>query len=188
MPEHPTYRPLEDDSELVNPETHHEKSDVNIKALTWFAVIFIVFAICTHFLLYLQFKAYAQLMRGATNAPLTAVARPEGSDVPAEPRLQPFPARAPNGVIAPPITSTPVRDLAEMRQREDQALNSFAWVDRQKGVARIPIDLAKQLALQHGFPVAGAGVVAGASPAEPAQPGAAASTQGSAQPQGGAQP
>ena len=41
--------------EIVNPDTHHEKSDVNVRALLWAVVIFIVFGAVTHFLLYAQF-------------------------------------------------------------------------------------------------------------------------------------
>lgn len=143
MREHPTYS----GEEIVNPETHHERSDVNVRALLWAAGIFLVFAVVTHVLLYVQFKAYAGLMRGATNAPLTAVAKPAGSEVPQEPRLQPFPSRR-NAQVMPPNTNTPVTDMEDMRRAEDEALNNPAWVDRQKGVVRIPIATAKQIAVQ----------------------------------------
>lgn len=145
MREHPTYR----GEEIVNLETHHEKSDVNVRALLWFGVIFIVFSIVSAVLLYLQFKAMAQLMRGATNAPITAVAKPPGSDMPAAPRLQPFPARSgQSGAVAPPNTTTPVTDMEEMLGAQDRALNSVGWVDRQKGIVRIPIETAKQLTVE----------------------------------------
>ena len=37
--------------ESVNPETQHERSDVNVRALLLFAAIFIVFAVVTHLVL-----------------------------------------------------------------------------------------------------------------------------------------
>ena len=40
MPEHIQY----EDDDLFNPETHHEHSDVPVRPLFWFIVIFIVFA------------------------------------------------------------------------------------------------------------------------------------------------
>jgi hypothetical protein len=153
--------------EIVNVETSHERSDVNVRALAWFFVIFVVFAILTHVLLYLQFKAYAGLMRGATNAPLTAVARPAGSEVPQTPRLQPFPSRA-GGQIVPPNRNTPVTDLEDMRRAEEEALQTPAWIDRQKGVVRIPIEQAKQLAVQR----------LNAAPPPPPAPPAAPTTTG----------
>ena len=130
--------------EIVNPETHHEKSDVNVRALLWAVVIFIVFAALTHGLLLLQFNLYRKLFRGKSNPPpLTAMARPADAAVPAEPRLQPFKAGS-----RPPNTSTPVVDMEQMRAAEEQVLHTPGWVDKQKGIVRLPIEVAKQLAVQ----------------------------------------
>jgi len=129
--------------EIVNPETHHEKSDVNVRALLWAVVIFIVFGGVTHLLLYMQFNVFRQMFRGATNAPLTSMARPADAAVPQEPRLQPFKA----GNI-PPNANTPVTDMDEMRAAEERALHTAGWVDREKGIVRLPIETAKVLAVQ----------------------------------------
>lgn len=129
--------------ESVNPETHHEKSDVNVRALLWSVVIFILFGGVTHLLLYVQFNVFRQMFRGATNAPLTSIARPPDASVPQEPRLQPFKA----GNV-PPNANTPVTDMDDMRAAEEKALHTAGWVDREKGVVRIPIETAKQLAVQ----------------------------------------
>jgi hypothetical protein len=142
MPEHLSHR-----DDLVNPETHHEKSDVNVRALLWFVVIFVLFAALTHAVLWLQFRYFAELFRGKTNEPLTAIARPADAAVPPEPRLQPFPMREGRTVISP-VAETPVSDMERMRAREEEALKNPGWVDRQKGIVRIPIEIAKQLALQ----------------------------------------
>src|ERR1700747_1261865 len=80
--------------DVVNVETRHEESDVNVRALIWFMVIFIVFAAVTHAGLYLLYRFYRNIERGAAaNAPLSSVAMPQGADVPPTPRLQPFPNR-----------------------------------------------------------------------------------------------
>ncbi|HXH41681.1 MAG TPA: hypothetical protein VNN08_23860 [Thermoanaerobaculia bacterium] len=142
MPDHAHYS----DDDIVNAETHHEKSDVNVRALGWAVVILVVFAALTHLVLYLQFHAYARYFRKDASQPLTMMAPP--SNVPATPRLQPFPANA-----LPPYASTPVTDMNEMRAAEDQALNTPGWVDQKKGVVRLPIEVAKQLVVQRGLPV-----------------------------------
>ena len=134
--------------ETVNRETHHEKSDVNVRALLWFVVIFILFGGAMHLVLYLQFQFYRSLFRGKTNAPLTQVARPSDANVPAEPRLQPFVTRGANGAENPPNTNTPVSDMEQMRAAEEQALHTPGWIDKQRGIVRLPIDVAKQLAVQ----------------------------------------
>ena len=152
--------------EIVNPETHHEKSDVNVRALLWAVAIFVSFGAVTHGLLYAQFQFYRGLFRGKTNAPLTSVLRPPDASVPPLPRLQPFKT----GSTAPNV-STPVTDMEEMRATEQQALHTPGWVDKQKGIVRVPIDVAKQLTVQR---------VAAAASAAGARPGAAAPTQGEA--------
>ena len=55
--------------EIVNPETHHERSDVNVRALLIFMAIFVVFAAISHFLLFGMFKFFAQMARNRTTAP-----------------------------------------------------------------------------------------------------------------------
>jgi len=142
--------------EDVNPETHHEKSDVNVRALLWFAAIFVVFGALTYGVVLLMFRHFAQMARNATTTPLTEIARPADANVPQIPRLQPFPMKQPGGTMMPPNTSTPVVDMEEMRGNEEQALNNPGWVDRQKGIVRLPIAVAKQLAVQRLNAAAGA--------------------------------
>jgi hypothetical protein len=134
--------------EIVNPETHHERSDVNVRALLMFMVIFVVFAAISHFVLYGMFKYFAQMARNKTSAPLTDVLRPPDAAIPQGPRLQPFPNRDPRGQMMPPLATTPVVDMEEMRAAAEQTLHTPGWVDKQKGIVRLPIDVAKQLTLQ----------------------------------------
>jgi hypothetical protein len=146
MPEHLSY----DDDAIFNPETHHEKSDVNVRALLWAVVIFIVFAVVTHLLLWLLYKGFAKLATSQNKPALTSMKVPESMATPGAdaPRLQPFPTKAPGTGAVPPYANTPVTDLADMRRAEDLALSEPAWIDREKGIVRLPIDVAKQLVLQ----------------------------------------
>lgn len=157
MPEHA-------DQDIVNRETHHETSDVNVRVLLWFVVAFIIFAAVTHVLIWLMFRYYRQRDRVQTAPPLTEVSRPAISAVPPEPRLQPFPNTYPGGRVQAPYDATPVIDLRQMRAAEEKALDTPGWVDQQKGIVRIPIDIAKQLVIQQGLPVTGTSGTEGAPP------------------------
>lgn len=172
MPEHIQY----EDRELFNPETHHEHSDVPVRPLFWFIVIFIVFGVVSHIALFFLYKAFARAEERRMDPPATQVARPASADVPQnQPLLQPFarPDVSPN-------RSTPVTDLQDMRKAEDRVLHHYGWVDQQQGVVHIPIDEAKKrFAAQAG--VAGQ---MGAPPAEPA-PDAAAVAERPASPRPG---
>ena len=142
MPEHIQY----EDDEIFNPETHHEQSDVPVRPLLWAVVIFIVFAVFTHIVLGFMYKGFAKMERNRMDPPQTAVARPANADVPQnQPLLQPFPRRDDAGAAVPPPDDTPVTDLQKMRAAEEQALHSYGWVDKQKGIVRIPIEEAKKL-------------------------------------------
>jgi len=153
--------------EIVNPETHHEKSDVNVRALFKFFIIFVVFAVVTHLLLFMQFKAFRRMFRDQTAEPMTAVARPADAAVPPSPRLQPFETRNVGGQVNPPNTNTPVTDMEQMRAAEEQALHNPGWIDRQKGTVRLPIDVAKQLIVQRGGAAAFRPPDGGLKPAAP---------------------
>jgi hypothetical protein len=52
----------------------------------------------------------------------------------------------------PLLQVSPRGDLDQMRERERQQLDTPAWVDRDRGVARIPIDRAMTLTAEHGLP------------------------------------
>jgi hypothetical protein len=53
----------------------------------------------------------------------------------------------------PALQTEPFRDVHTLRQGEAEKLNSYGWVDKEGGVARIPIDRAMDLVLQRGLPV-----------------------------------
>ncbi len=148
MPENPRYG-----EEIANPETHHEESDVNVRALIWFAVIFIVFAVVAHLVLGLLFHTFVKLERHRNTNQMTDIQRTPEMSVPQnQPLLQPFP-KSTGTSTQPPYEATPVKDLAALRASEDKSLHSYGWVDRQKGIVRVPIDVAMRLTVQHGLPV-----------------------------------
>ncbi|MEO8034807.1 MAG: hypothetical protein ABI837_10275 [Acidobacteriota bacterium] len=175
MPEHLHY----DDDAIVNPETHHEESDVNVRPLIIFVVIFIIFAVVTFIGLWILFNTFRSIT-DKPNAPLTQMQIPPDANIPAEPRLQPFKNKDAAGVVRTPNSNTPVTDMLEMRAREEQVLQHYGWVDQPKGIVHIPIEEAKLRVLRSGFPVVApppvtqaAPVVAtatGVAPAAPSQP------------------
>ncbi len=75
-------------------------------------------------------------IRASANQSSPTVVDANAAKLPPEPRLQ----------------ANAVEDLRQMRAVEDQVLNSYGWVDRKKGVVRIPIDRAIELLAQRGLP------------------------------------
>lgn len=53
---------------------------------------------------------------------------------------------------APNLQKQPFKDIYNLRNTEAGKLTSYGWVDREAGIARIPIDRAMEVMLQRGFP------------------------------------
>jgi hypothetical protein len=123
------------DQPLVNPDVHHEHSDVNIRAILGFGAALFVVAAVVHVLIYLLFGYFDSRENAKVPAeyPLAAT---QGHREPPEPRLQ----------------TDPRQDLADLRAKEDEVLGSYGWVDKNAGLVRIPIDAAVKLTLERGLP------------------------------------
>ena len=143
------------DDDLFNPETHHEESDVNVRALIWFGVIFLIVSVLAHFILLGMYRGMSKLEKARGGETLTQMQKPADASVPqGQPLLQPFPRKQSEGAeIVSPYRNTPVTDLHDMRKAEQEALTSYGWVDQQKGVVRLPIAVAKKLVVERGLPV-----------------------------------
>jgi hypothetical protein len=107
-----------------------EETDVNVVAVGKFAIALLLVILAAMALLVGVFK-YFQSMDG-------------GRAVSVDP-AKVFPQ--------PQLQKTPIPDLKAVRAAEDQVLNSYGWVDQQKGVARIPIAQAMEMVVQRGLPV-----------------------------------
>jgi hypothetical protein len=53
----------------------------------------------------------------------------------------------------PALQTQPFADIYTLRQGEADRLTTYGWVDKDGGVARIPIDRAIDMLLQRGLPV-----------------------------------
>jgi hypothetical protein len=115
------------------PGATHEEKDVNALAVGIFGVCLAVLCIVAVILLIGLFR-YFKGQEASRQVPAEPAAEMRG--LPAEPHLQ----------------ETPVRDLKQMRAAEDQILGSYGWVDREKGIVRLPISRAMELLAQRNLP------------------------------------
>jgi hypothetical protein len=84
------------------------------------------------YLLFERFEA-REKSRARSGRPLASELRRQ---TPPEPRLQ----------------TAPLKDLQALRAWEERVLTTYAWVDREAGIVRIPLERAKDLMLERGFP------------------------------------
>lgn len=114
----------------------HETSDINIRGVFAFGAALFATAVFVHFFVWLLFIFFngRETTRVAPQYPL-AVGQEQR--LPPEPRLQ----------------TNPREDLRELRANEDTLLNGYSWVDKNKGIVRIPIRQAMKLTIERGLPV-----------------------------------
>ena len=118
-----------------NPEVRHERSDVDLRPILLFGLVMVICGVLINLLISLMFSVLA--VREATRLPREyPLAASERNHLPPEPRLQ----------------TNPREDLRELRAGEDAVLGSYAWIDRNGGVVRIPISEAMKLAVERGLP------------------------------------
>ena len=106
----------------------HETSDMNPKYVLYFACGLVIVAVLVQIGLWWLFHRFEQ-----------AQARRE---------VQPTLVAAPKRVPEPRLQVSPQDDLQDLLRRENQILDTYGWIDRGTGTARIPIDRAMQLFLR----------------------------------------
>ena len=120
---------------LENPDTSHEHSDINVRAILWFVAVLTAIVLTTDVAMWGLFKVLARY------------------EVKNDPAISPLAIPAGRPLPAPGLQRTPWVDLKQFRAEADLYLHSYGWIDEKAGVARIPIEKAKALLLQRGLPV-----------------------------------
>jgi len=116
----------------------HEERDVSARPVALAVLGLAGFCVAAFVLMQLLFNFFAALQSRQSAAP-SPLAGAYGLKEPPEPRLQVF----------------PLQDLQALRTREAAALHSYAWVDREAEVVRIPIERAIAVLAERGLPARG---------------------------------
>ena len=116
-----------------NPDVAFEKRDVNIRAVLYFlATLFAVVALALISMRGLfGFYSHTQKL-GPGVSPFY-----NSRELPPAPRLQ----------------VKPVEDLDQVRQSQEDLLNSYGWADQATGKVRVPIDCAMDMLIERKLPV-----------------------------------
>ena len=119
------------DGATANPsgERGYERSDLHPKYVVYFAIALAGVTAMVSLVVWWLFLRFQQQAAGA--------------DVP--PRQL---STSPTPVPEPRLEITPQEDLLELRRQEEEILNTYQWIDREKGIARIPLERAMQVYLE----------------------------------------
>jgi hypothetical protein len=116
-----------------NPNVRREKSDVDTRAIIRFGLALAIVLVATYLVLLGLFGYFSTREMRLGRGP----ARVQSTDqLPPEPRLE----------------LSPRANLEALRAAEKEVLENYDWVDKQKGIVRIPIERAMELVAQRGLP------------------------------------
>ena len=122
------------DEEMHNDGVAHEHAEVEMpKILAFAAALAVMVAISAG----LMYGLFAVLEKQA-----------EGRDPQVSPLAAP-PDQAPRGTR---LLTDERGNLRKFRQEETGKLEGYGWMSQGEGIARVPIDLAKKLVVEHGLP------------------------------------
>jgi hypothetical protein len=108
-------------------------SELNLRSIVGFSVGVIIVTLLAAAVMWWMSAAFKRRQEARDRAP-SPIAEARVDPIPPGPRLQP----------------TPPRDMEELRARDKAALTTYGWVDRDHGVARIPVDRAIEIMAQKG--------------------------------------
>ena len=114
---------------LDHPAVSHEKSDVDLRRISYLGgglTVLVLVILALLLWLFNYFNAREQ-RHGHT---------PQG-----------VPKSAPE-TRAPRLQISPSTDMAELRAAEDKVLTTYGWIDKDKGVVRIPVERAMEIFAQ----------------------------------------
>lgn len=109
-----------------------EERDANIGVVVWTGIGVLLFMVFCVFLAKLHYNYEVGQQ---------PVAEPMGFST--DPRLPPEPR----------LQALPAKDLAAFREHQSHVTETFGWVDKAAGVARVPVDKAIDMVLEKGLPL-----------------------------------
>ena len=137
------------DHKQENPQVSHECADINVFQITGFGIGLVISCIVVVFAMWALF-AFLARRENAKNAPMPVAMSDQRQYVPPEPRLSGVVLNDKGEIATHPVY--PRVQLQQLHDDEDAILNTYGWVDPNKGTVRIPIAQAIDLVAQKGLP------------------------------------
>ena len=138
----------------------HEANNLVVKGLIIFAVVLVAVGILVETCLVYVMKDFSQEEKA-----LQALAPPVFAD-------------DSGPVPGPRLQAAPRTDLARLKEAELRRLNGYGWVNREAGIAHIPIARAIEIVASKGLPAGGEPAEKNVEKASPAEPATTANKSG----------
>jgi len=125
----------------TNADVSFESSDINVGTILAY-IFYLAVSVIIAFAASIFIFRFTTKMAADSDTPMAPVHRGVGSTMPPEPMLQGIPGHE----------TDPQLDLRTKREADEAANEKLEWVDKQAGIARIPVDDAMKIIAAKGFP------------------------------------
>lgn len=127
------------------PPTHadvtFESSDINTRTILTY-LFYLALAVVVAFVASVFIFRFTTKMAANSDTPIAPVHRGVGPTMPPEPRLQGVPGHE----------NDPQLDLRYKKEADEEANEKLGWIDRQAGIAQIPVEEAMKIIATKGLP------------------------------------
>jgi|SRR5580658_1562397 hypothetical protein len=128
-----------------NADVAFESSDINTRTILLY-LLYLALSVAAAFLVSVFIFRFTTKMAFDSDRVLPPVHDGIGPTMPPEPRLQGVPGH----------TSDPQQDLRSKREADEAANEKLEWIDKQAGIAQIPVEEAMKIIATKGLPAAAA--------------------------------
>jgi len=124
-----------------------ESSGINPRPILYFLGILAVSTILVFVIIYGMLRGLKELEKRNQSQPASYVGT-GGRKLPPEPRLQGAPAGEDNSP-----SKLPLIEMRDYREMVNKRADSYGYLNKEAGITHIPLDRAKSLIIEKGFPV-----------------------------------
>jgi hypothetical protein len=129
------------DQPPTNADVAFESSDIDTRTIFSY-LLYLALSVAAAFLVSVFIFNFTSKMAADSDTPMAPVHRGVGATMPPEPMLQGIPGH----------TSDPQLDMREKREKDEAANEKLDWINKQAGIAQIPVDEAMKIMVSKGMP------------------------------------
>jgi len=130
-----------DSTHPAHSDVNFEASDINTRSIL-LSIFYLGLAVVITFIVTVFIFWFASYRAAQSDSVMPPSHQGIGPTLPPEPRLQGIKGHV----------NDPQQDLREKIAADEKANQSYAWVDKQAGTARIPVDEAMKIIVSKGLP------------------------------------
>jgi hypothetical protein len=129
------------DQPPTNTDVAFESSDIDTRTILSY-LFYLALSVAAAFIVSVFIFNFTSKMAADSDTPVAPVHRGVGPTMPPEPMLQGIPGH----------TTDPQLDMRDKREKDEAANEKLGWINKQAGIAQIPVDEAMKIIVSKGLP------------------------------------